>query len=483
MDNLTGGNKLRRKLGFWAALGGSVGLVLSGTAMVSVGQVAGAAGSASWLPAIIAMIPMAAVACAFGELTAMFPGGGMLADYTMPALGKFWAIFVVLSGYVLVIMLDGGNQLTVAGLTLGNLTHINYLVFVAIMLALILAINLFGVQFYGKMEASLTLIMMVIYFAFGIMGCLGVGESLGIAKPINEITPFNPESGWSAAIGCTGTAIWWYIGFEYICPMAEENKKPHKNIPKALLIGMFMIFMADLLFVYGSLKYVNVGELLTSTAPQIDMAEGMLGHAGNIIVTIITIMAAFTSVVAHLSAIPRMMYGLAYKGLVPKAFAFIHPKYRTPWVGIFFTAIIIICAVVFMAVKGPDANLIITLINVATTTYLIAYFVAVLDVFIYRRKHPDFPRLWKSPGGVPLMILGILGIIYCLWSMRSVWPAAIIAIAVIAILICIWLKYKKIPFNEKEPLTALVKSIQERSEELPEWDQEVNEWLKKHSEI
>ena len=87
--------KLRRALGFAPAFGASVGLVVSGTAMFSVGSLAGIAGNATPLVAAIALIPMMAAAFAFGELAAMLPGGGMISDYTLPALGRFWAMFAL----------------------------------------------------------------------------------------------------------------------------------------------------------------------------------------------------------------------------------------------------------------------------------------------------------------------------------------------------------------------------------------------------
>ena len=92
--------KLKRVLGFTPAYGAAVGLVVSGTAMFSVGAVAGEIGYATFIASFIAMIPMMMAAFAFGELTAMLPGGGMISDYTLPALGRFWATFSLLSGYV-----------------------------------------------------------------------------------------------------------------------------------------------------------------------------------------------------------------------------------------------------------------------------------------------------------------------------------------------------------------------------------------------
>ena len=73
-----GKGKLKRTLGFPAAYGAAVGLVVSGSAMFSVGNVGGTTGYATWITALIALIPMMAAAFAYSELTAMLPGGGMI---------------------------------------------------------------------------------------------------------------------------------------------------------------------------------------------------------------------------------------------------------------------------------------------------------------------------------------------------------------------------------------------------------------------
>ncbi|MBR2532843.1 MAG: hypothetical protein IKE56_09360, partial [Lachnospiraceae bacterium] len=67
--------KLKRVLGFSATYGAAMGLVVSGTAMFSVTQVAGQASYGVWLTSLIGLIPILSAALAFSELSAMLPGG------------------------------------------------------------------------------------------------------------------------------------------------------------------------------------------------------------------------------------------------------------------------------------------------------------------------------------------------------------------------------------------------------------------------
>lgn len=465
--------KLRRKLGIWAAIGASTGLVVSGTAMVALGQVAGIAGSGTWAPALIALIVMFPVAFAYGELTAMFPGSGMISDYTAPVLGKAVGVLALICAYVLLIACDGGTQQMIGALALEEITGVHYLVFAALLFCATVCTNIFGVQIYGRVEASLTVIMMGIFVLMALLGFFGVSGQ----PPVNSIHLIDPENGWGTAVACAGSAVWWYIGFEFVCPMAEEMHKPQKHVPIALITCLLLVFAADMLFAYAGVKFVDLDVMANSSTPQIEIAKAAVGPWGYYVVTAITILAAFTSGIGHMAALPRMLYGMAHKNMVPKFFAYIHPKFRTPIYGILFTAALITLTIIYMAFNGTDAAIITTFVNIACCSWLVSYGVALVDVIVYRKKYPNYPRLWKAPGGTPVMVLGIIGIIYCIWTMSDVWLMTGAAIAAFCIYVICWFRYKKIPLGEKEPIQTLIKSVQERSESLPEWDEAVNKWL------
>ena len=118
------GTKLKRVLGFGATYGAAMGLVVSGTAMFSVTQVAGQSSFAVVITGILGLIPIVCAALAFSELSAMLPGGGMISDYTNPALGRFWGTLAVLGTYVLLAAADGSTQMAMSGYSLQDITGI-----------------------------------------------------------------------------------------------------------------------------------------------------------------------------------------------------------------------------------------------------------------------------------------------------------------------------------------------------------------------
>jgi amino acid transporter len=468
--------KLKRVLGFWPAYGAAVGLVVSGTAMFSVGNVGGTTGYATLITALIALIPMMGAAFAYGELSSMLPGSGMISDYTMSALGRFWAIFSLLSGYVLLIAADGGTQLVMGGLSMESLVGIPQPIVTGVLFLFVILVNLRGVEFYGKTEAIITVVMMIVFAALSILGFAHVGESMG-ALPVNADLPFLPTGGWSTVFGTVGITIWFFIGFEFACPMAEENKKPYRNIPYGLIIGLLSIYVIDVLFSWASVRYTSLDVLLNSPIPHVEAARAMMGKAGFITMSLLTVAASLTTANAYAAALPRMLYGMARENLVPRLFAKIHPKYRTPWNGIFFTGALMFITFIYITINGADVNMVLTFIMTACITWMVSYAIAMLDVLILRKRYPDFPRLWKAPFAWITLPIGIIGVAYAIWTLQPYWLYSALAMVIVAVYALVWLNYQKLPIFERTPLEEIAKEIQTRSEYLAVWDEEVTEWL------
>lgn len=475
-----GKTKLKRTLGFAPAFGAAVGLVVSGTAMFSVGNLAGTTGYATFIIAAIALVPMMAAAFAFGELAAMLPGGGMISDYTLPALGRFWAMFSLLSGYVLLIACDGGTQIMMGGASVESITGIPQLVVSVALFLIVVIINIVGVSVYGAVESWITVGMVVTFAILGILGFVHAGELVG-AQPVGEGLPFWPEGGAGAALGSVGTAIWFFIGFEFACPMAEENKKPYRNIPYALIFGLLAIYAVDSVFATAAVRYTDAAVLSASAVPHIEAAGAMLGVAGSAVMTLLTILASFTTANAYCAALPRMLYGMAREGLMPKLFLKISPRFRTPINGIVFTALLMAVTIVYVGVNGTNADTVLSLISVACITWMISYAIAMIDVLVLRRRYPDYPRLWKAPAAKLTLPIGVCGVVYAIWTLSDYWIAAVIAMAVIAVYIVVWMKAKGIDMWEKTPIGEMAESIRETSEYLPIWDEAVAAWIAERS--
>ena len=473
--------KLKRVLGFGATYGAAMGLVVSGTAMFSVTQVAGQASHAVWITGLIGLIPIICAALAFSELSAMLPGGGMISDYTSPALGRFWGTLAVLGTYVLLAAADGSTQMAMSGYSLQDVTGIPAIVTSLVFLVLCLFINLFDVGVYGKFAGALPIGMMIAYMVLAICGALGVGESMGIAAPVGST--FLPSTGWAGVFGAVGSSIWWYIGFENCCPMAEETKEPYKVIPKALFAALITIYLIDIIFSYAALKYTDINVLLTSGVSHIDGSRAMMGTIGAVIMSTITILASFTTANSQLAALPRMFYGLARQGQLPKAFGYVHPTYRVPIYGTITCFLLMFVCTIYICAQGGTAEIMNMFINIVCVAWLGCYILAMVDVLVLRKRYPDFPRLFKVPAPKVTFTIGIIGSIYAIYTISDYILFTPAWLAVVVIFIIVWNKAHKKPINEVTKLEDAVIMIRERTEYLPVWDEAVVDWLKSRNAL
>lgn len=456
---------LNRTLGFWRAFATCTGLVVAGTTMVSLGYSMGLVGPAFMVSALIAMFVSILVSFSYSELSSFMPGAGMIGDYTLIAMGPFMAIVSVLGGYIVLVSAAGAMESITAGLAVQSMFPSVSATLVAVtILVLFLIINLVGVGVFGSVQVFITGSMIIGTSIMGLMGLLSIGT-------VNEIhaVPFNPK-GWEVVFQSLALGIWLFVGIEYVAPMAEEVIEPEKTIPKAMLFGLLTIFVADMLFGQAIAHYVPLDILEGSTAPQVDGARAMFGQTGVAIIVVITVLASASSVSSHLAAVPRMLYGLAREGLLPKAFSYVHPRFRTPWVGI-IAVFILLCIPFLLSI---DMDLIATLILASCVTWLLSYVIAQVNVMILRRRYPNIERPFRTP---LFPLPQIIGIAACLYMILTIHPDSEMKLriytisggfmlAIVVYAVC-WLRYKRIPLFRPVPLEQLYDLAQAERSESP----------------
>ncbi|WP_428910870.1 APC family permease [Niallia sp. Krafla_26] len=446
-------SKFNRSMGFWGAFSTATGLVVAGTTMVSLGNSMGLVGPVFVVAAFIAMIVSMLVSFSYAELSSFIPGAGMVGDYTLVAMGRFMAIVVVLSGYMVLVSSAGALESITAGLATEILfPNFNGTIAAIGLLILFLIINLIGIHVFSAVQIIVTCSLMVMTTVMGLFGLFEIGT-------INETvdTVFNPN-GWSFVFQSIALGIWLFIGIEYVAPMAEEIKNPSKNIPKAMIFGLLTIFVADALFGLAITRYVPLDTLSQVESPQVEGATAMFGEIGLILMVLITIIASASSINSHLAAVPRMLYGLGREGLLPKIFTYLHPKFRTPWAGILFV-FALLCIPFLLSI---NIELITTLISVASVTWLMSYIITQLDVIILRKRYPKAKRPFKTPFYPAPQIIGIIACAYMIMTITpettkklQIYSIAGTIIAVIVLYAWVWLKVKKLSMFTPVPLEQI----------------------------
>ncbi|MDR7303587.1 APC family permease [Haloactinomyces albus] len=442
---------LQRTLGFWSALVTGIGLVIASTTLTTLGNGFGLGGSAFAIAGLAALVITILISFSYSELANLIPGAGMIGDYTAPALGRGPAIFGVLAGYIVLVATVEPAELMVSGLAAHQLVPaIPPSLFAIGLTVLFCVINLVGVKSFGRTQLVVTGVMLFTLVGFGVAGLLELGN-----VPSVESIPLNP-AGWTGIVHLVAIGAYLFIGIEFVCPMSEEIRNPGRIIPRAMISGLVLVYLVDMLFGFAALRYVGLEELATSATPHLLVAEAIAGPTGLFVLTAATILASASSVSAILAAVPRMLYGLARKEMLPRAFAWVHPRFRTPWISVLAVTGLIIGSLVTVA----DSDAVLTLVLVATVMWLASYILAQIDVIVLRRRYPDAHRAFRAPLYPLPQIIGIAACIGMIISIHpdadmrtTVWLGAAGCTAVILGYAFVWLKLvKKVPFFTPTPL-------------------------------
>ncbi|MFD2215489.1 APC family permease [Metabacillus endolithicus] len=457
-------NQLKRKIGLWTAIASAVGIVVASSAMVSLGQGFGIAGPGFIIAMVAAMLLNVFVAFTFSELSGMIPRAGGMVHYTLPTMGPLVGMVSVLSGYVLVNMFAGSAEAHIAGIVIHEVfapAISPTLISVAFVILLAL-VNIRGVELFSKVQIVLTSVMILSIVSIGVIGLTGIGGG----EPIETNFEFNSLG--MGIFGLTALAFWLFVGIEFVTPMAEELKKPKLYIPLSMILGLFIILIADFIFGSAAIKYVPLDILAGSDSPHMEAASAILGRTGQIWIGLVTILATASTLNTLLFAIPRMLYSMANEGQLPMVFGKLN-KWGAPWASILFMGSLFLIFVIF-GVTG--ASSITTFILAGAFCWCITYIIAHLNVIILRFKYPDVKRSFKSPLGITFQVIGIAGMVYMLFNIfpdpvvkAQIYQYALIFLLITLVYSVIWVKLKmKKKLFETTTIEELL--VEDTSEEI-----------------
>ena len=409
---------LRRVLGAFDLTLLGIGAIIGAGIFVLTGIAAATqAGPAIVISYIVAGLACAFSALAYAELAATIGGCGSAYGYAYAGLGELaawiigWdlileysvataAVAIGWSGYV-------QNALTALGLTLpaslvsapgaGGLINLPAAAIV-LTLALLLAL---GVRESSRANAVMVAIKLA---AIGVFIAFAVGH----VEPANW-TPFMPF-GWDGVMGGAALIFFAYIGFDAVSTAADEARNPQRDLPIGILASLAVCTVVYMI-VAGLLTAVASYTTLNNPSPVADVMLH-LGYPWVAGVIAAGAIAGLTSVMLVLYyGLSRVFLAMARDGLLPPAFAAVHPRTQTP-LRVILAAGMLMAAVAGLTPIGHVAEL----VNIGT---LAAFFLVCIGVIVLRYTHPNVPRPFKTPL-MPLIPLAGAGT--CLYLMAQLPP-------------------------------------------------------------
>ena len=348
----------------------------------------------------------------YAELASAFPetGGGFVfvKKAFKPGLA-FISGWSVLFGYVSVITFEAVALPTVIDYVLpfkhsGFLWNIQgwdvYLTWVligSIGSVILTSLNYFGIKPAAIMQTVFTVFIVAV-------GLLLVGGA-GVNGNFHNLKPLFVD-GFGGTMSILIMIPFLFVGFDVIPQIAEEVKAPSKKIGKILIISIIASVFFYLLIVFGVATGLTPKELKTSNLATADAMVNLFGSSGfGVILVLGGVVGIITSWNAFIIGGSRILYAMAKNGMIPKWFAYIHPKYKTPTHGIIFLGILAFVA----PLLGRPA--LVWIVDAGGIGVVIGYFLVALSFLKLRKTAPDLERPYKIKNG---KIVGIIAIILSL---------------------------------------------------------------------
>jgi amino acid transporter len=179
-------------------------------------------------------------------------------------------------------------------------------------------INLFGMKSAVRTLGGMTLVKLSPLALLILAGLLWGDPAIGLRLP--EFT---------AIEGVVLLTFYAFMGFEAVVMSAGEMKRPKRDVPWALVA---MLGGVTVLYALICWAFIAIDPLIANddTAPLAVAAVAIAGPAGAITIAIAATFSIAANDLNGYIANPRMTYGMAEQGMLPRWFMHVSPRFRSP---------------------------------------------------------------------------------------------------------------------------------------------------------
>src|SRR3989449_1043949 len=214
--------------------------------------------------------------------------------------------------------------------------------------------------------------------------------------------------------------IFAFVGIEVALIPSGEVKNPARTVPRSAYLALVITTI-----IYLMIQLVAQGTLGADlanhpAAPLAESAATFLGHLGRIVLLAGASISAFGFVTSDILRSPRMIFAFGRDGALPKWFAHVHPRYRSPDVAIITYAVLAFA----LSITGTFEKLAV-LSNVAV---LLMYLLCCAACwFLVQRDVRTDGQPFNFPGMKIVPALAIIAIIWIL-AHATLWEFEVNAI-------------------------------------------------------
>ncbi len=398
-------------LGFAPLFSVAIGVIVAQSTIVSLLQATAIGGWGLVGALALGWLLMMANSATYAELALMMPRATGIGTYIGAGLGPLPAIFTVFAGYVVPALFGPAAELLLVDAVLAQLLPglLPGFGWAALLLGVLVLLNLLGTDVFARVQTALTFTMLVFLLltaAWSLGGAAVAPTGKGLSEMGTQTTVF----------GIVALVMYSLIGTEFVTPLTAAARRPARDVPRAMFVGLTVVTLANLAFCLAAVVAVGRSKLGESPLPHLDVVQAVFGPGARLLFAAVVITATASLLNMVLGAVPRMLMEMARAG---EAFPILARSNRrgAPWVATLFVAAL---PLVGLAWAGGDAGRIVPLLVAAAGAWLVSYMVAHVALLVLRRRAPAAARPWRSPWAPLPQLLAIAGMA---WVIAHAAPA------------------------------------------------------------
>ncbi|WP_347840650.1 amino acid permease [uncultured Draconibacterium sp.] len=279
-------------------------------------------------------------------------------------------------------------------------------------------INIFGAKKSSGIQKVFVIILLVTIGLFIAEGLRAIIFSSS-AEPLQIADNFDTffTHGTKGLIFTTGFVFVSYLGLTQIASVAEEIKRPERNIPLGMALSLAVIMFIYVAGVYIIVAVVDKNTLANDLSPVATAAEQLFNwlpaKIGLYLIIVSAILAFASTGNAGMLSTSRYPLAMSRDKLFSSYFKSIS-RFGTPIPSIILTAILIILFILFLTEEG--------IVKLASTFQLIIFIAINFSVIVFRNsKIASYDPGYHSPLYPFMQIFGILTSLALMFFM-GVWP-------------------------------------------------------------
>lgn len=339
----------------------------------------------------------------------------------------------------------------------------NPVIWSALFLVILFALNAFSARMYGESEfwfAGIKVVTIIIFLVVGVLMIMGImgGKAPGFQNWTIGDAPF--AGGLVAIINIFMIAGFSFQGTELVGVAAGEAEEPEKNVPKAIktVFWRILLFYIGAIIVVGFLLPYNDPNLLQGGVENIAVSPFTLifERAGILAAASIMNAVILTSVLScgnsGLYAATRMLYAMAIEGKAPKVFGKVN-KRGVPMAALIVTSIIAMAS--FLSSLVGSGTVYLWLVNASGLAGFIAWLGIAISHYKFRKafiaqghslNELKYTAKWFPVGPILAMVLCVIVILgqgtYAFSGGSIDWLGITVAYIGIPLFIALYVGYK-----------------------------------------